>query len=215
MKNNEAIALWNELGITRANMEFSCGGDSMNDYSFQFFDKDDNEVNGGELESFFDNEVFNRVDFYEASDGHYIGESGNVEITMGDEDFEYYKNAESEWSETFSDTFDFKLTKEEYDFIKEKVSNLNGGDSWGGENNVNYKIDCIVTDEEEALITNLMERITDYCNDFEIEGAQGEYEDNSTTWETEGEIELKEIDGEYYIKIDVSARYYVYTPSED
>lgn len=215
MKNNEAIALWNELGITRANMEFSCGGDSMNDYSFQFFDKDDNEVNGGELESFFDNEVFNRVDFYEASDGHYIGESGNVEITMGDEDFEYYKNAESEWSETFSDTFDFKLTKEEYDFIKEKVSNLNGGDSWGGENNVNYKIDCIVTDEEEALITNLMERITDYCNDFEIEGAQGEYEDGSTTWETEGEIELKEIDGEYYIKIDVSARYYVYTPSED
>lgn len=215
MKNNEAIALWNELGITRANMEFSCGGDSMNDYSFQFFDKDDNEVNGGELESFFDNEVFNRVSFYEASDGHYIGESGNVEITMGDEDFEYYKNAESEWSETFTDSFDFKLTKEEYDFINEKVSNLNGGDSWGGSSNVNYKIDCIVTDEEEVLITNLMERITDYCDDFEIEGAQGEYEDDSTRWETEGEVELKEIDGEYYIKIDVSANYYVYTTSED
>ena len=78
MQTNEAIALWKELGITTANMEFSCGGDSMNDYHFSFYNSENKEVQSGELESFFDDEVFRGVDFYVNSDGHYIGEFGKI-----------------------------------------------------------------------------------------------------------------------------------------
>ena len=58
MQTNEAIALWKELGITTADMEFSCGGDSMNDYHFTFYNSENKEVQSGELESFFDDDVF-------------------------------------------------------------------------------------------------------------------------------------------------------------
>ena len=37
MQTNEAIALWKELGITSATMEFSCGGDGYG-FSGTFYD---------------------------------------------------------------------------------------------------------------------------------------------------------------------------------
>ena len=88
METNEAIALWKELGITSATMEFSCGGDSMNDYHFTFYNvnSENKEVESSELDSFFDDEVFRNVEFYVNSDGHYIGESGTVEIELDEDD---------------------------------------------------------------------------------------------------------------------------------
>ena len=88
MQTNEAIALWKELGITSATMEFSCGGDSMNDYHFNFYNSENKQVENGELDSFFDDEVFREVEFYVNSDGHYIGEFGSVEITLDEDDEE-------------------------------------------------------------------------------------------------------------------------------
>ncbi len=88
----EAVSEWKKLGIENANMEFSCGGDSMSDYSFTFYTK--NTTPGGtenisveseELVLFFDRQIFDDVEFYVNSDGHYIGESGNVVITLNDE----------------------------------------------------------------------------------------------------------------------------------
>ena len=174
MQVNEAIELWKKLGIERGNMEFSCGGDCMNDYNFEFFDENDNNVESEELVSYFDNAVFDRVDFYVNSDGHYMGESGNVQISLDDdeeEDFSYYKDAESEWHEQFTEYVNHPLTKEQYDFIKTNIENINGEGSWT--KNVNYKVDCILSDENEAMIDELLGAIGDMADNCDIEGSYG------------------------------------------
>ena len=83
---SQEITLWKENKIHECIMEFSCGGDSMNDYDFKFYDKKGKEIVCVELKDFFEDEVFRRVEFYVNSDGHYIGEFGQVVITLNDED---------------------------------------------------------------------------------------------------------------------------------
>ncbi len=212
--NEEMIDKWKELNIKSCSMEFSCGGDSMNDYSFTFYTNDNKQVDGEELEDYFDSEVFNRIEFYECSDGHYIGESGVVEITLEgegeDEGFEYYKDATSEWSERYFGQMNVPLTDTELSFIKEKVLNMNGGD-WG-EPNINYKVDCIVTDEEEKMMNDLIQKICDESEDFEIEDATGEPEEGFrwTTNEDENEIEFEGNS----LKVQVERNNMTTTPSE-
>jgi len=209
------IDKWKELNIKSCSMEFSCGGDSMNDYSCTFYTNDNKEVDGEELTDYFETEVFNEVEFYEVSDGHYIGESGVVEIKLEEEDdeepyFSYYKDASSEWSERFFGQMNVPLTDTELSFIKEKVLNMNGGD-WG-EPNINYKVDCIVTDEEEKMMNDLIQKICDESEDFEIEDATGEPEEGYrwTTNEDENEIEFEGNS----LKVQVERNYMTTTPSE-
>lgn len=178
MQNNEAIALWKELGITSATMEFSCGGDSMNDYHFNFYNSENKQVENGELDSFFDDEVFRKVEFYVNSDGHYIGEFGSVEISL-DEDaeeptFSYYKSAQAEWSESYTEEVAIELTEKEVEFIRTKVRNLVGSQDGSS---INYKGDCILNDEEEKISDTILEKITDVVENYEFEDAQGEQED--------------------------------------
>ena len=191
----EAVSEWKKLGIESANMEFSCGGDSMNDYSFVFYTKNTTsggteniEVESEELVSFFDTQIFDDVEFYVNSDGHYIGESGNVVITLNDDEdgFSYDKQAESEWSESYEETIHIKLSKEEIEFVKNKVLNINGGQDGGA--TFNYKVDCIITDEEEEIIEVLGNRLETDCEEYEFEEAEGEQED-WFTWSTNQEVE--------------------------
>ena len=191
----EAVSEWKKLGIESANMEFSCGGDSMNDYSFVFYTKNTTpggteniEVESEELVSFFDTQIFDDVEFYVNSDGHYIGESGNVVITLNDDEdgFSYDKEAESEWSESYEETIHIKLSKEEIEFVKNKVLNINGGQDGGA--TFNYKVDCIITDEEEEIIEVLGKRLETDCEEYEFEEVEGEQED-WFTWSTNQEVE--------------------------
>jgi hypothetical protein len=188
------VMLWKENKIKECRMEFSCGGDSMNDYSFNFFNSKGKEIVCEELKDFFEDEVFRRVEFYEASDGHYIGEFGEVIITLNDDedDFEYDKLSKSEWSESYSETIPIGITKSEMSFLKEKVAGMNGGD---GEKNINYKIDCIISDDEEEMIDNILNRIDEACSEYEFEGqSSGEPEDfyRWTTNENSDELEFDE-----------------------
>jgi hypothetical protein len=213
--NEQMIDKWKELNIKSCSMEFSCGGDSMNDYSFTFYTNDNKEVDGEELTDYFETEVFNEVKFYEVSDGHYIGESGVVEIKLEEEDdeepyFSYYKDASSEWSDRFFGQMNVPLTDTELSFIKEKVLNMNGGD-WG-EPNINYKVDCIVTDEEEKMMNDLIQKICDESEDFEIEDASGEPEEGFRWTTNEDEDEIK-FEGNS-LKVQVERNYMTTTPSE-
>ena len=188
----EAVSEWKKLGIENANMEFSCGGDSMSDYSFTFYTK--NTTPGGtenisvELVLFFDREIFDDVEFYVNSDGHYIGESGNVVITLNDDEdgFVYDKQSQSEWSESYEETIHIKLSKEEIEFVKNKILNINGGTD--GDATFNYKLDCIITDEDEEIIEVLGKRLETDCEEYEFEEVEGEQED-WFTWSTNQEIE--------------------------
>jgi len=178
MTKEEAIALWNNKGIVRAEMEFYCGGDEMGDYSFTYFDADDELVECDELYPFFDDDVFKRVEFYVNSDGHYIGESGNVHITLDDLEldnveinFYYDKSSESEWNESLTNTLSVTLNEEQINYIKEFVSSFNGGSD---ENtNFNYSKDFIMTDEHERIekeIGDILDTITsEYEPDTENE----------------------------------------------
>jgi hypothetical protein len=177
-ETNEMIELWKKLDIQRCEMEFSCGGDSMNETDFKFFNSQNKQVDGEELEGYFENEVYNEVEFYEVSDGHYIGEFGQVEITLEDVDdepyFSYDKQSQSEWEEREVQVMEYELTDSEVKFLTEKVDSIVGGED--GEA-INYKTDCVLSDEEEELSEKLLKDISDTANDFEFENVYGEQQD--------------------------------------
>ena len=53
----------------------------------KFFNDKNEEVDCPELEDYSDGEIYNQVEFYVNSDGHYQGESGVVRIELnGEED---------------------------------------------------------------------------------------------------------------------------------
>jgi len=172
MTKEEAIALWNNKGIVRAEMEFYCGGDEMGDYSFTYFDADDKEVECKELYVYFDEEVFKHIDFYVNSDGHYMGESGSVHITLddlelddADIDFDYVKSAQSEWNESLTNTLSVTLNEEQINYVKEFVSSFNGGSDEFTQ--FNYSKDFIMTDEHERIEKEIGDIINDITTDYE------------------------------------------------
>jgi len=151
MTKEEAIKRWKELGIITCVMVFNCGGDSMGDTDFIFHTKK-TKISDEMLEEYFENEVYNNVEFYVNSDGHYMGESGTVEITLDEDDdepfFDYSKSAQSEWNEQTRNVLSIKLTPEMIDFINKNVSNINGSQD---RLTINYKRDFILSDADEKI----------------------------------------------------------------
>ena len=217
LKLTPEMLLWQELKLTECKMEFSCGGDSMNDWEFHFYDSKGNEIKNkktDELKEYFDEEVFKRVEFYVNSDGHYIGEAGSVIITLGEDDepsFEYYKDAQSEWSETYTEKVTIDLSKEELKVIQEKIASMNGGED--EQNNVNYKIDCIISDEEETLIDNLLTKISTEARDYEFDCENEASEWYS--WTTNVDDEEGLVLSKKGITFQVTRSFTEYSPSEN
>lgn len=216
MENEEKIVqLWKELEITHINFEFTCGGDSMNDTTLIIY-KDDEVIENDVIYTYFDRIVYDRVEFYVNSDGHYMGESGNVVIELNDEgeDFDFSKEAESEWCERTSNNLEIELTDEEISFVKEFVSNINGGE--GDSGNVNYKKDFVLNEKRKELIDSITDKISDICGSFvpDIEG-NGEINDWYSFTTNEDDIS----DNEIVIKdnkiiVNISNEYYTYSDSE-
>ncbi len=210
MQTNDAIKLWKELNIDRCEMEFSCGGDSMNETDYTLYDKDEKVVDSPELNDYFDHEVYNEVEFYEVSDGQYMGEFGKVVITLEEDEedeeyFSYDKQALSEWEDTFFTDVNIKLSEKEKELLVTKVENINGG-GWDNELNVNYKDDCVLTDEEEELLNNLLEKVRDEAENAEIEGEGEETDGENRTFESEIDIEddtlVVSVGGRFYFTKD-------------
>lgn len=226
MKTETEIAqLWKKLKLERIDFNFSCGGDSMNDTDMEFIvGKNDlldrNDLNDedkkiyDEIHDFFDSQIYNEVNFYVNSDGHYMGEQGVVMIELNDDEdsFTYSKDAESEWSERVTKKTSVKLTDEEIAFVKEYVSNINGEER---DCNFNYKKDFIMTDKHEELIKNIEEEIIDCAEDFtpEYDGEMQDYFTFSTDNDENSENDV-EIEGNN-VSLYVSKDFYVFTPSED
>lgn len=164
----EIIKLWKELQVDFVNFEFSCGGDSMNDTCIHIYDLGGNEISCDEISTYIDDEIYKRVEFYVNSDGHYIGEAGNVEVRLSDdeEEFEYSKSSQSEWSESVESELKIEIDEPTIKFIKDKVLNINGEEHNGV---VNYKVDCILSDEEEKIADELVEKIVVECQSFSPE----------------------------------------------
>jgi len=202
----QILKIWKDLKIDHCIMNFSCGGDSMNDFSFEFFDENENVLHSNELDNFFEEEVFDRVDFYVNSDGHYLGEFGTVHIELNEEEnrFEYSKSGSSEYSETTTENFDYQLTDEEFILLRDKISDING-DNW--RTNVNYKTDCIINDDESNILEELENKIKDFVCSVDFENGLGELQDESDVFECTVENDLNEENKT--INISVSRSYYV------
>ena len=210
------IKLWKELGVTHIDFEFTCGGDSMNDTTLNIH-KGDDIIENETLSSYFDNEVYKRIDFYVNSDGHYMGESGNVLIELSDDEetFVFMKSAQSEWCERITSEVEIEVTDEEIEFVKEFVRDINGGDGEGA--NFNYKKDFIINQKRKELIDSIGKKVSSVCDDFtpELEG-DGEVNDWYSYTTNEDDI----TDSEVVIKgnkliVSVSNEYYVYQDSDN
>ena len=181
LEKNEIIKIWNDLNVKTAFLNFSCGGDSMNDMDISFEDEEGNEIENDELAIYLQDEVFEKVEFYECSDGHYQGESGVVTITLNKsgDGFAYVKSSESEWDEYIDCKVEIDLTKEEVDFITNKVSAIFGEE---GSFNFNYIKDCILTDKDELIVEELEKRILRILYDYtpEDDFGGGEWRDYYT-----------------------------------
>ena len=212
----EIIKKWKNAGVDHAKFEFSCGGDSMNETNLTFHDKDGNSINDEwGLEDYFNDEIYRKVEFYEASDGHYMGESGNVHIELNEneDDFDYSKSSQSEWSERYTKAVDCPLTQEEYELFDKYIANMRFV-SWDGMN-VDYKNDFILTDEIEAKIQVLHERFYKFAEEIEYEG-NGDVNDDSVEYSTLEDDNLEEtpeflsVDGVKYIKLYCTIEVYEY-----
>ncbi len=191
----QMIALWKEKGIVRGEFVFQCGGDQMNDTEMHFYNDKGDEVECEELESYIDNQIYQEVEFYVNSDGHYQGESGVVYIEISDdeESFFYNKTSESEWNESFSEVGYCELTEPEIAFVKDKVHSLVGG---GDGEATNFKRDCILNDEEVVLLNSIIDKIRDYAESYTFENSEGEENDWFTYTTDMGEAD-EDADVEY------------------
>jgi hypothetical protein len=210
-KQETIIQLWKELEITRIDFQFTCGGDSMNDTTLTIY-KGEEIIENNTISTYFNNEVYNAVAFYEASDGHYMGESGNVLIELEDDEFIYSKWAEEEWCERVTNEVEIELTDEEVKFVEEFVSNINGSEGEGI--NINYKKDFIINEKREELIESIENKISDFCDNYVPEEFGGELNDwysYNTNEDTDSELVIKDNN----IIVDISNEYYDYRESEN
>lgn len=177
MEIQEAVSLWKELNVHHCNCTFYCGGDAMGDTDFTLFDAEDNTIHSDELIGYLDNEMYNRVDFYVNSDGHYIGESGtvNIELNEDGDDFYFMKSAEAEYSELIDSQCIIALSDDEIKFISENVSSIFGGHD--ERTTLFYKKDFILTDEKVKLIESIIEKIEETTSNFEPEIYDGQLEE--------------------------------------
>ncbi len=205
---NEIIELWKKLDITKGEFIFSCGGDSMNETEFKFWNSKNEEVEDSELENYFESQVYKEVDFYEVSDGHYMGEFGTVIIVLEEDDdepyFSYDKESQSEYEERLSEVMKYELTDDEVKFITEKVQSIVGGEDGQA---INYKGDCLLSDEEVELSEKLLDNLWNTAGDYEFENADGEPQEwfvFTTSIDEEDEIIIED----NKLSVEVQRTYY-------
>ena len=178
------IKLWKELGIEQVVLEFSCGGDSMGDMDWTI-ETASGDIENQEIEDYFDNVIFDKVDFYVNSDGHYQGEAGQVIIELEEDDdephFNYSKQAESEFYESIFNDMEIQLTEKEVEFINNNILNFNGDESTI---NSVFKGDLFLNDEDEAFLNELQQKVLDEVQEFSPEIEEGELDDYSIRFTT-------------------------------
>jgi len=179
----EAIKRWKDLKLENAVFNFSCGGDSMGQTEVCLYSENE-QIRDTFLEEFFDTEVYNYVEFYEISDGHYLGESGDVHITLNEYDevaeFEYSKTSISEYSEMVANTVEIELTEEEKEFFSNYIANIDG-DSYGESATdgmvINYLKDFLLTEEKQNILDSIVEKVTLAPDivEFDFDGVREDY----------------------------------------
>jgi hypothetical protein len=215
MSEQEIIQLWKENGVASINYEFDCGGDSMGDTNLNILDKEGNSIECKEIEDYFENEIYNNVEFYADSNGHYMGERGSVNVYLEEKEeeepyFSYSKTSTEEYNEREQFDVMIELSDEEIEYISLYVSNINT--SWGDDLNFNYKNDCIKTDRHEELEKSIDKKLTNFYYDYEPE-LLGENSDADMSFNTNEEENVITIEGNK-LKVTLYYESYVYKDTQ-
>jgi hypothetical protein len=172
------IKEWKEKGVDRAEFEFSCGSDSMNDTTLNFYDKEGKEViMSNESKETLDNDIYKEVEFYQNSDGHYQGEFGVVliEFDIEENQFGYSKSATEEWSESFTDIIELEITPELHKFCKEHILEISGESDYL---DIEYAKDFYINSEKLEMLVDIQEIINEAIDNHEPEDtSEGELEE--------------------------------------
>ena len=216
LEKEQIIQLWKENGVEKIDYEFNCGGDDMGETTLNILDAKGELIKCKEIEDYFENEIYNNVDFYVNSDGHYIGEHGYVYVHLEEDEeepyFSYSKSSTEEYEEFEGFDEYIEMTEEEINYINLYVSNINV--DWGNDANFNYKNDFIKTDRHEELEKSIGKKISDYWDKYEPnvlgELVDGQ-EENWNTNEEGNELETKDNN----LKVRLFYRSYVYKDAND
>lgn len=209
---DKILELWKKLNVDEAKFTFSAGGDSMNDTEMALYDKDGERIHDTELEDLLSEKVYDRVTFYECSDGHYLGEHGEVIIGMDDDGKDLYFNklSRSEYEDTATNVEEVKVEDWVKESILAKIDSISGNPYNMGECEVNYNGDCIFTDNDEKALGIFIDAIrTQLLNHtFDIEQGEGddiEEHDEGLSFQYESNDKLE---------CDFQTRYFITRDSE-
>ena len=194
-EQEKIIQLWKEKGVASIDYEFDCGGDNMGETTLNILDKEGELIECKEIEDYFENKIYDNVEFYVNSDGHYMGERGNVYVYLeeneGEPYFDYSKSSTEEYNEREDFDVMIELSDEEIEYVDLYVNNINTG--WGSDMNFNYKTDFIKTDRHEELEKSIDEKLTKFYDDYEpeLEGENSETDMSLNTNEDENVITIE------------------------
>lgn len=195
---DKILERWKELNVDEAKFTFSAGGDSMNDTEIALYNEGGERINDTELEYLLSEEVYNNVTFYECSDGHYLGEHGEVIIGIDDDGESLYFNkfSRSDYEDTATNAEEVKVEDWVKESILAKIDSMSGTPYKVDECEVNYKGDCIMTDKDEEALSVFIGAIkTQLLNmDFDIEQGDGddvELHDEGLSFEYESNEKLE------------------------
>jgi hypothetical protein len=194
-EQEKIIQLWKENGVANIDYEFDCGGDNMGETTLNILDKEGELIECKEIEDYFENKIYDNVEFYVNSDGHYMGERGNVYVYLeeneGEPYFDYSKSSMEEYNEREDFDVMIELSDEEIEYVGLYVNNINTG--WGDDMNFNYKTDFIKTDRHEELEKSIDEKLTQFYDDYkpELLGEDSETDMSLNTNENENVITIE------------------------
>jgi hypothetical protein len=182
MDETEIWDLWLELKVDHILIEYSCGSDETLLEGTMIYDQSGSQIYSNDLSDFFEEEVFKKVDFVDATDKYYLGESGTVKITMiedggrywedneeGEEieiltyEFIYNKKGEEKYLHKIQNKLFIPLEESTINLINDKVSNIYGSHLTVI---VNLKNDTILTEEENILLEKLKLELDKLCKEF-------------------------------------------------
>lgn len=214
-EKQKIIQLWKENGVASINFEFDCGGDDMGETTLNILDSKGMAIECKEIEDYFESKIYDNVEFYVNSDGHYMGERGSVNVYLEEDEeepyFSYSKSSTEEYNER--EQFDemIELSDEEIEYISLYVNNINTG--WGEDINFNYGTDFIKTDRHEELEKSISEKLTKYYDDYEPD-MLGELSGGDMNFNTNEEENVITIEGNK-LKVTLYFESYVYKDAND
>lgn len=171
----ELYKLFIKHKLDRIECEYNAGGDSMGDTNITFYKKgkEDYYVHTDLCENEWTDYIYDNVEFYGNSDGHYLGEFGKIIISKDeDEDkLEFIEERNFEYSENYNTSItddNIKISTECRNFLLTYVNNIEWS-FYNGDDNIDYISDysfkdMFYTQEIHELVLKSLKELMNIVN---------------------------------------------------